>query len=64
MNQARINEIIALIKSQPEFPFDAMDVEEDLHLILAHYGVTDDYSIRDEMVLKEALLAFARASSR
>lgn len=57
MDRNRLDEIIALIQSRGDFPFDALDVEEDLHAILAHYGVLDDYSLQQEFVIKEAFLA-------
>lgn len=58
MNRNRVAEIIVGIQSRKDFPFDAMDVEEDLHVVLAHYEVLDDYSLQQEFVIKEALLAF------
>ena len=63
MNAQRTQEILALIKVQPEFPFDVMDIEEDLHVILAHFGILDDYSLEEEFVIKEALLAFIDRSA-
>ncbi|MBI4324388.1 MAG: hypothetical protein HY674_03915 [Chloroflexi bacterium] len=56
MNSQRIQKIIALIKGPLEFSFDVMDIEEDLHVILAYYGIHDDYSLAQEFVIKRALL--------
>ena len=54
-----MREIIALIREESRFRFDVMDVEENLHLILARYGISDEYSIAEEFLLKEGLLPLA-----
>ena len=38
MNPLKLHCIIEYIREQPDFPFEAEDVDEDLMGILSHYG--------------------------
>lgn len=59
MNQKRMKEIVALIGSQPVFPFEVRDVEEDLPVILAFFGIFDELLMQEEFEIQEALVAMA-----
>ncbi|MBI4659757.1 MAG: hypothetical protein HY735_13030 [Verrucomicrobia bacterium] len=59
MNKKRIKETILRIYTQPCFPFTVFDVEEDLQVILAHYGVREEFGLDEEFALKKALLPLA-----
>jgi len=63
MNNKRVNKIVALIGSQPVFPFEVRDIEEDLPLILAYYGIGDELSLPEEFAVQEALIAMASPPS-
>ena len=38
MNKNKLNYVVEYIKTQPEFPFDVLDVEDGVESILAYFG--------------------------
>jgi len=55
----RVAEVLALIAREPGFAFTVFEVEEDLPMLLDHFGVHEDLSIEEEFLLKEALVPLA-----
>ena len=39
MNRYKLHRIIEYIRMQEEFPFDVLDVEEDIEAVIAYFGL-------------------------
>lgn len=52
MRKYRIHQTIEYIRSQAEFPFDAADVEEQLDVVLAYFGICQPFASneREELI--------------
>ena len=59
MNNNAIHNMVEYIRTQPEFPFDGIDVEESLDDVLAYFGLHPQLEDDERQQLREDLLQFA-----
>lgn len=55
MNSYRLNGIVEYIRTQSEFPFDVLDVEDGLEEVLAYFGFHADLDDQERTELRAAL---------
>ena len=56
MDKYKIHKAVEYIRTQPEFPFDGVDVEESLEEVLAYFGLHPQLDEDEEQVLRQELL--------
>jgi hypothetical protein len=59
MNRNAIHNMVEYIRTQPEFPFDGIDVEESLDDVLGYFGLHPQLEDDERQQLREDLLQFA-----
>ena len=61
MDRYKIHKAVEYIRTQPEFPFDGIDVEESLEGVLAYFGLHPQLDEDEREVLRQELLPLAWA---
>lgn len=61
MDRYKIHKAVEYIRTQPEFPFDGIDVEESLEEVLAYFGLHPQLDDEEFEVLRQELLPMAWA---
>lgn len=56
MNEYVLGNVVGYIEGMEDMPFDAVDIQESLEEVLAHYGLHPDLSNSESDILKDALL--------
>ena len=56
MNEYVLGNVVGYIEEMAEMPFDAVDIQESLEEVLAHYGLHPELSSSERDTLKDALL--------
>ena len=59
MDRYKIHKAVEYIRTQPEFPFDGVDVEESLDEVLAYFGLHPQLDDGERQVMREELLPLA-----
>lgn len=59
MNRQQMHNIVEYIKTQPEFPFDALDVEESVEEVLSYFGLHPEIDSLERDELRADLLRLA-----
>lgn len=59
MDRYEIHKVVEYIRTQPEFPFDGVDVEESLDEVLAYFGLHPQFDDEERQVLREELRPLA-----
>ena len=59
MNRYKIHRAVEYIKTQAEFPFDGIDVEDSLDEVLAYFGLHPQLDDEERELLQEELLPLA-----
>ena len=59
MNKYVMHNMVEYIKTQAEFPFDAIDVEESLEEVLGYYGFDPQLDAGERELLRKDLLQVA-----
>ena len=59
MNKNKLNYVVEYIKTQPEFPFDVLDVEDGVETILAYFGFHPELDDDERGELKRELAEMA-----
>jgi hypothetical protein len=59
MNQYAMHNMVEYIKTQAEFPFDALDVDESLEAILDYFGFHPQLDASDSEQLRQDLYPLA-----
>jgi hypothetical protein len=59
MDRYKIHKVVEYIRTQPEFPFDGVDVEESLDEVLAYFGLHPQFDDEERQVLREELRPLA-----
>ena len=62
MNRYKLHTAVEYIKTQPEFPFDVYDVEDDVQQVLAYFGLHPQLDDEERNELKRDLRELALAS--
>ena len=62
MNRYKLHMVVEYIRTQPEFPFDVYDVEDDVQQVLAYFGLHPQLDDEERNELKRDLLELALAS--
>ena len=62
MNRYSMHRMIEYIRAQDEFPFDALDVEEELEAVLAFFGFFPELSEAESEEVKLALCELGSAA--
>lgn len=59
MNRQQLHNIVEYIKTQSEFPFDALDVEESVDEVLSFFGLHPELDSMEREELRSELLRLA-----
>ena len=59
MDRYNIHKMVEYIRTQPEFPFDGIDVEESLEEVLAYFGLHPQLDEDERRQLRQELLPMA-----
>ena len=59
MNRLKIDKVVAYIRSQAEFPFDLLDVQDEFSKVLGYYSLHGHLNWKEQDVLQDELLKFA-----
>jgi hypothetical protein len=59
MNRHKLNYTVEYIRTQAEFPFDVLDVEEDLNAVLAYFGLHPELDDEERQELCRDLFPLA-----
>ena len=62
MNKNRMNSMVEYIRMQDEFPFDVLDVEENLDAVLGYFGFFAKLAEEDAVEIRTALGDIAGAA--
>jgi len=62
MNKNRMHCVIEYIKTQPEFPFDVLDVEDGVETVLAYFGLHPELDDEERGELKREFIEMAARS--
>lgn len=62
MNRHKLNYAVEYIKTQATFPFDVLDVEEDVSVVLAYFGLYPELDDEERQELRRDLLPLASAA--
>lgn len=62
MNTYKLHCIIEYIKTQPEFPFDVLDVEDGVETVLAYFGLHPELDDEERGELRRELEEMAARS--
>ena len=62
MNRYKLHTAVEYIKTQPEFPFDVYDVEDDVQQVLAYFGLHPQLDDEERNELKRDLRGMALAN--
>lgn len=59
MDRNEMHRMVEYIRIQPEFPFDMVNVEQDIELVLAFYGFCRDLDNEEKQEVTRCLLPMA-----
>ena len=59
MDKYVMHNMVEYIKTQPEFPFDALDVEESLEEVLGYFGFHPQFEDGERELVRKDLLGMA-----
>ena len=62
MNRRKLNQTVEYIRTQAEFPFDVLDVEEDIEAVLAYFGLHPELDDEERSELLSDLYPIASAA--